>query len=510
MSDGEQLRDGSGNRTGKQEPAPYRRMSLAESERQKDWEDTGHASRRGGTASNKRKNNRLRRWLIGAGCAAAVIYLMTAVYFGRHFYENTEIIGIDCSQMTAEEAGDAVSEQLGKYRLEILERGGTSEYLTAEQIQLAFADDSGVEALLRSQKSWIWPVMILLKRNSMTSVAFTYNEKEAYQAFSSLNCMNEETMIAPKDAYVKTEETKFVVEPEIMGTTIDAVRAQQALTEALSAGMTSLSLEEKGCYVDPKRFSDDEELIREAQEKSELARADIVYDFGDREERVNAQVIADWITTQTNGSYVIDDVRVSDYVADLAAKYDTFGLPREFQTSIGTTVTLNDGDYGWSMDQHETFIALLNALEEGYQGTMEPVYAYTAMSRDTNDIGGTYVEICISRQEMWCYQDNVCIVDTPVVTGNPNKGNATPSGGVWAVDAKQQKAVLVGEGYQAPVDYWIPFNGNIGIHDLQTRAYFGGTIYLTNGSHGCINTPYAAVQTIYNTVSVGTPVIVYD
>ncbi len=36
-----------------------------------------------------------------------------------------------------------------------------------------------------------------------------------------------------------------------------------------------------------------------------------------------------------------------------------------------------------------------------------------------------------------------------------------------------------------------------------------GDIYKTNGSHGCINTPLEAAKTIYETVSVGTPVIVY-
>ena len=111
---------------------------------------------------------------------------------------------------------------------------------------------------------------------------------------------------------------------------------------------------------------------------------------------------------------------------------------------------------------------------------------------------------------MWCYKDGVCIVYTPVVTGNPNKGNATPSNGVWSIDAKMQNYTLVGEGYRLPVDFWMPFNGNVGIHDMQTRAYFGGTIYLTNGSHGCINTPYANAKTIYENVSIGTPVIVYD
>ena len=239
-------------------------------------------------------------------------------------------------------------------------------------------------------------------------------------------------------------------------------------------------------------------------------RAYITYDFGDRKEVVNAPLIADWIVTRADGEYVIDEVAVTDYVESLAAKYDTFGLTREFYTSLGTTVTLNGGDYGWCMDQDATVVALLNALADGYQGTMEPEYLYTAKSRDTNDIGDTYVEICISQQRMWCYQYGTCIVDTPVVTGNPNKGNATPSGGVWAIDAMKQNAILVGEGYQSPVDFWMPFNGDVGIHDMQTRAYFGGTIYLTNGSHGCVNTPYEQAQTIFNTVSVGTPVIVYE
>lgn len=74
--------------------------------------------------------------------------------------------------------------------------------------------------------------------------------------------------------------------------------------------------------------------------------------------------------------------------------------------------------------------------KEGKTGTVEPVYLYEGKSRDTNDIGGTYVEISIQDQEMWCYKDGVVVVDTPVVTGNVSKGYDTPSGSVWAIDAK--------------------------------------------------------------------------
>ena len=458
-------------------------------------------------ARKRRKRNRI---LAGIGAGVLGIYIAVAIYFGFHFYEDTEIYGIDCSQKTADTVKTEVAKRLGDYRLEIKERGGESEYLTAEQIKLAFVDDSSINGMLKAQKSFLWPVMILLKRSNAAAVAFSYDRDAAMQAFSELDCMNPLYVTAPEDAYVKTTDTGFEVAPEVMGTTLDTEKAGQALADALDAGQSMLSLEDAGCYVNPKRYSDDAELLEEAKKKSVLAKAYITYDFGDRKEVVNAPLIADWIVTRADGEYVIDEVAVTDYVESLAAKYDTFGLTREFYTSLGTTVTLNGGDYGWCMDQDATVVALLNALADGYQGMMEPEYLYTAKSRDTNDIGDTYVEICISQQRMWCYQYGTCIVDTPVVTGNPNKGNATPSGGVWAIDAMKQNAILVGEGYQSPVDFWMPFNGDVGIHDMQTRAYFGGTIYLTNGSHGCVNTPYEQAQTIFNTVSVGTPVIVYE
>ncbi|MCI6868503.1 MAG: L,D-transpeptidase, partial [Lachnospiraceae bacterium] len=82
-------------------------------------------------------------------------------------------------------------------------------------------------------------------------------------------------------------------------------------------------------------------------------------------------------------------------------------------------------------------------------------------------------------------------------------------GGVWAIDAKKRDAILTGEGYTAPVSYWMPFNGNVGIHEMERYA-FGSNIYLSNGSHGCINTPYDQAEIIYNVVSIGTPVIVYE
>ena len=138
-----------------------------------------------------------------------------------------------------------------------------------------------------------------------------------------------------------------------------------------------------------------------------------------------------------------------------------------------------------------------------------PSAAREAYCRGVNDIGDTYVEISLTNQTMWFYRDGELVVKTPVVTGNPYTGHETPSGGVWSLKGRMRNQTLVGQGYASPVDYWMPFNGGVGIHDMQSRWWFGGSVYLGSGSHGCVNTPLAAVKLIYDRIEEGVPVIVY-
>ncbi|MDO4322741.1 MAG: L,D-transpeptidase family protein [Lachnospiraceae bacterium] len=457
-----------------------------------------------------RRKRKVRRVFYCLGAVFAAAYIAVAVYFSFHFYNDTYVYGIDCSHKTVSEVKAEVENKLSGYVLEIQERQEKTETISASQIDLRYVDNGGIDRTMKEQKAYIWPVMMLLEPGQGDSVFFSYDRSLAQSRINALECMNSVLAIAPRNAYIEATDTGFEVASEIMGTTLDQEKTKETVLSALDRGAVRVSLDEEKCYIDPEIYQDNEELQSDAAAMSELAKASIIYTFGDEREIVNAALIRDWIVELTDGSFVIDDMCVTNYVESLAAKYDTFGLPLDFYTSIGTTVTLAGGDYGWCIDQDATVVELLNALASGYRGEMEPVYLYSAMSHDNQGIGYTYVEICISQQRMWCYQDGNLIVDTPVVTGNPNKGNATPSGGVWAIDAKKRDAILTGEGYTSPVDYWMPFNGDVGIHDMQQRAYFGGSIYLTNGSHGCVNTPYDQVQIIYNAVSIGTPVIVYE
>ena len=85
----------------------------------------------------------------------------------------------------------------------------------------------------------------------------------------------------------------------------------------------------------------------------------------------------------------------------------------------------------------------------------------------------------------------------------------TSPAGTYGITYKQRNATLRGENYETPVSYWMPFNGGIGFHDAYWRSRFGGTLYRTGGSHGCVNLPPSSAKKIYSLVEQGTPVICY-
>ena len=110
---------------------------------------------------------------------------------------------------------------------------------------------------------------------------------------------------------------------------------------------------------------------------------------------------------------------------------------------------------------------------------------------------------------MYFYKDGKKILESDFVSGNVSKGYTTPPG-LFSLTYKQRDATFKGQGYASPVKFWMPFNGGIGFHDASWRNTFGGTIYKKNGSHGCVNMPYAAAKTLFENVYAGMPVICYN
>ena len=242
--------------------------------------------------------------------------------------------------------------------------------------------------------------------------------------------------------------------------------------------------------------------------EDKIASLQITYRFDDNVETLDGATISGWLTTLANGSISVNEAPAKEYVASLASKYDTFGRNRSFKTHDGSQITVSGGDYGYWMDRVSTRQELISQILTGESAELTPVYFGTAVSYDPNNIGNSYVEINIGEQHLWVYKDGQMVNETDFVSGGLFKGNSTPEG-TYAITYKERDSTLVGEGYQSSVKYWMPFNGNIGLHDASWRDAFGGHIYYFSGSHGCVNLPSAKAAEIYDQVEKGEAVVVY-
>lgn len=122
-------------------------------------------------------------------------------------------------------------------------------------------------------------------------------------------------------------------------------------------------------------------------------------------------------------------------------------------------------------------------------------------------IPSKYVEVDISDQTLWVYDNGEIIFTTLVDTGKPS--TPTPIG-YNLINAKQRKVTLSGPTWNSYVEYWVPFIGHkIGLHDAKWQEQFGGDWYLTHGSHGCVNVSPSEMPKLYDSVEVGTPVLIH-
>ena len=139
--------------------------------------------------------------------------------------------------------------------------------------------------------------------------------------------------------------------------------------------------------------------------------------------------------------------------------------------------------------------------------TREPKY-FIKVTGSNNGIGKNYVDVNISKQKLWYIRKNKIVFSSDIVTGDPTTGHSTPTG-MYYVEFKKTDYTM--RKYNAHVNYWMPIDTGtgVGLHDASWRGSFGGTIYKTGGSHGCINMPTSKASVLYHMLPVNTPVIVH-
>ena len=446
--------------------------------------------------------------VLAAAGAAAGLYLYMGKQYETVFFPNTVINGHDVSNKTTGEVRDLIAAGIEGYTLTIKGREGVTERITGEEIGLHSVFDGSLEEYLEAQDPLRWWQSQGTEYEISTMIA--YDEDKLQDKIESLSCLSEENAREPKDAYVSEYESGqgFRVVPEEPGTVLEPDKVASGIVAAISNLETELNLEELDAYKKAEKTSEDEELQARAANLNRYVTMTVTYLFGDEREVLDGDTSAQWMAIGEDDQVSFDAEQIAAYVKGLASQYDTAYQEKTLKTSYGSTVTISRGFYGWRMDQKKEAEELNAVLLSGESQTREPVYTQRANSHGANDYGNTYVEINLTAQHLFFYKDGNLVIESDFVSGSHARGDDTPSG-AYPLTYKQRDAVLKGATYRTPVKYWMPFNGNIGMHDANWRSSFGGKIYMTNGSHGCINLPPSVAKVIFENISAGMPVLCY-
>ncbi len=390
----------------------------------------------------------------------AVLLLLTVAaygfgvyYFTLHFLPGSLVNGFNCSYMDEAETEDLLTQATDAYVLAVQTRGNGQESISADEIGLSYQPDGSVRKLLRGQNRFLWFLSFGQHKTYEVSSSVSCDGNLLEQKIDSLNCMKDN--IAPVDARIEDNGESFEIVPETVGTQVNRERLDETILRAVTSGDTVVNLEEDGCYDNPSVYADDERLIKDCEQMNELTDVVITYDFGDRKETVDRTVIREWLSRDENGALILDKEKISAYVAALGEKYNTPGLTRAFETYDNREITVSGGDYGWVIDEAKETDALYQAVTDRKTQVREPVYQQSAMSRDTNDIGYSYVEVDLPNHRLVVYRDGVPVVDTGILAGS-----ATPEG-VYKIQDMQSPAEVDGR----MVNYRISFGEGLGIQD---------------------------------------------
>lgn len=334
-----------------------------------------------------------------------------------------------------------------------------------------------------------------------------------------LECMSESYIQKPTDGYVKlNEDGTYTVVSDSSGNEIDKDKLVNAIVDAIMNHTLTLNLEEAGVYK--------EDLIRQRDldVKSECS-LDVLMNLKLSVNLGAGTTVDIPFEVIQNAVYELDGVNyvhypsMYAYAAYLARYYNTVGMERQFVTTNGVNLTFQPADsdtfYGWELNQNATAKAICKQLASGESDVITASWKSIGGGHTgKNDFGDTYVELSIQDQHMWCYVDGDLLFDTDVTTGTDSIPNhRTPTGMFMTMDWNTEYTMHGSYG-TAFSHYFIRLTPQgVGIHDASWRSVYGGTEYLNNGSHGCINTPYDKVKLFYDTLyprgSYHVPVIIY-
>lgn len=434
------------------------------------------------------------------------IYIGGLFFFTNRYMPRTYINGRDFGLVKKSELKKTYEDLSRNFELEIISKDkNLNDKIAAKDF--GYVDSIGSESI--DQTAFYWPVASLVPKHYKVDRDLKFDAEALDEKINKLKPVMGQKDHS-QDAKVIFEDGEFKIQDEIHGNFIKMDEFKNSILGHFGDLKGELDLAGENLYQEPKITKDSEYIKNQLASYKDVYKKKIIFDFDDRKEEVTGQGIIAIYSKADDGTLALDEEKLKHFVERLAAKYDTYRTSRIFNSTGLGLMKVDGGIYGWLTDRKVTREKIKEALAKEEPVTIKPAYRQDAVSRKVDDVGNTYIEVDLARQKLWYYKDGVLQLETNVVTGNPTKGNGTPTGTdrIWS---RERDRYLTGETYRSKVSYWAPINwSGVGLHDASWRSNFGGNIYKSGGSHGCVNIPVPVMKNLFPQTFTGMPVIVYN
>lgn len=437
-----------------------------------------------------------------SGIVSAAILIQN--FRDNYFEYGATIQGVNCSSLTVEEASQRIEKEINEktVTIQFTNNAYTVDY---SMFEFQVTTPQELEEILAKEYQSNSKEYTLMNST-------TISPEKLHGWLETIPDLKEENMVFPQDAFIRWDGNQFSIIPEVVGSWYDFEEVYQILLDELSSGLPeNIVLEPLSDYLEVTANS----LSSQLEELERTLSTVIHYQLSDGTVyTLDREIMKQWVSKDEDGNYQID---ITSYLSEFIGQLDKMVENANQELSFHPTglenvvnVPIVDTPPSSSINQEEEIARVTGALENG--GT----YQYTPIYNENSTFNtlSSYVEVDITRQHVWMYVDENCIVDTDTVTGDITiSGYATPIG-VYFLDSKTTDTILRGYNkdgsrYASWVMFWMPFKGGYGLHDATWRDAFGGTIYQGDGSKGCINLPYDMAEIVYRNIDNNIPIIIY-
>ncbi|MBQ9604679.1 MAG: peptidoglycan binding domain-containing protein, partial [Firmicutes bacterium] len=292
-------------------------------------------------AENKGKNAAITAAMVIF--ALVVGYMLTGfLYFKTHFNPGTYIGEVSCAGQTVDSAINKLNSAAIEYELTLTDGGDISENISAADIGLKYNVSDKIDKVLAEQQPLMWGVGFFKKNKIELENAFICDDDMVKAAIDELDLVKNQKDTDPQNATLYYTGEEYTIVDGQHGGRIQKDKLFEAIEAAASNFEDKVDLAAEECFEMPEYTAESQKVIDACELANKYISPKITMNMGPGAEHViiDKELISKWLFVTDNYDVFFDRNKVTEYVAEFAKTFDTYGQTREFLTAFGSRTTV--------------------------------------------------------------------------------------------------------------------------------------------------------------------------